>query len=689
METFALYLLKSAIWLTGFTLVYILFLRNERYFLLKRYFLLSGIIISFIFPLITIHYNVTLPAKILPQVESAGAIQNLRAAGVQNVNQGRPFDFRNILFLLYISGVILMIIKSVKQVQTLLNTIEQSDIKDLEQAKLIRASGFLGSFSFFNYIFINPSIAENELEMVMNHELVHVYQRHWFDLLLAEIVRLLQWVNPFAWIYPNLIRQNHEYIADAEVLQQTSDPAIYKAVLVNQLFDSKVFSLSDSFNFSINKKRFDMMKKIINSPYRKLKVLLVLPVFATILYAFATPEYRYSTPDNRSPLGTIYAPPVIIQKEVKGIVKDENGKPIAGVYVTTKGKEGQPIMLFTNSDGAFILNNVADDATIILTIKGYKPRTVKPDFNQPMTIAMEIDPDYKPLPSESQELVVIDNVITDKTFSEAIKDLGYNLGTTNFLNGKEATDKYGEKGANGVIEIMTRKKAQEMGIKTPFPRHDPKDFPTFQGKPYYNFNDWVNSQVKYPEEAKDKKIHGWAVVNFTVDLDGSLSNISSGSTVDPTLSDEVIRVVKSSPRWDPPANKDVDEPFRTSVTVSFQLPDVIDNEEPYVVVEEMPMYPGGDEALLRFISENTNYPEGARAYKIEGRVIIRFIVTKDGDIDAISVMRGVNPLLDNEAVRVVSNLKSFKPGMQGGKPVNVWYMVPVNFALPSDTVKQK
>ncbi len=94
------------------------------------------------------------------------------------------------------------------------------------------------------------------------------------------------------------------------------------------------------------------------------------------------------------------------------------------------------------------------------------------------------------------------------------------------------------------------------------------------------------------------------------------------------------------------------------------------------------MYPGGEMELLKFIAENTQYPEAAKAQKIQGKVIIRFIVNTEGNTEGITVLKGVDPMLDAEAVRVVSMLSGFKPGMQNGKAVPVWYMVPVNFTLP-------
>jgi len=103
--------------------------------------------------------------------------------------------------------------------------------------------------------------------------------------------------------------------------------------------------------------------------------------------------------------------------------------------------------------------------------------------------------------------------------------------------------------------------------------------------------------------------------------------------------------------------------------------------EPFVVVEEMPMFPGGETELLKYIAEHTQYPEVAKENNIQGKVIVRFCVTSKGGVDKVSILKGVDPELDKEAIRVVQTLPTFKPGKQGGKPVPVWYMVPINFTL--------
>ena len=103
--------------------------------------------------------------------------------------------------------------------------------------------------------------------------------------------------------------------------------------------------------------------------------------------------------------------------------------------------------------------------------------------------------------------------------------------------------------------------------------------------------------------------------------------------------------------------------------------------EVFVVVEEMPSFPGGDAEMMTFINSNIKYPEIAKENNIQGRVFLRFCVTYKGTVDQISVLKGVDPALDAEAMRVVALLPAWKPGKQGGKPVNVWFQLPITFQL--------
>ncbi|HLN54466.1 MAG TPA: TonB family protein [Bacteroidales bacterium] len=699
MDTFIMYLLKSAAWLSGFAVVYMVFLRRERYFLLKRVYLITGMLVSFVLPLFTVHYPVEIPLPAAAPIIPGAADQFTTDQIAVTSTVQDQFNYYYLLAGIYVTGIVFLIAKNLYQFRNLLKAIKRSTISNLGTAKLIRTSEFTSSFSFFNYVFVNPSVSEDEVKEIMNHELVHVNQKHWCDLALGEFLRMLQWANPLAWIYTGFIRLNHEYLADEAALQCSSDPALYKAALLNQLFRSPVISLSNSFNYSITKTRFDMMKKIVTSPYRKLKVLMILPVFAIILYAFSVPEYQYIASEENQPVpfSINESSPIKADQEqlpagnfsepedqqgVKGTVRDQDGKPIAGAHVVTTGATNPSAT--TDIEGKFSLTSVPNDASFLVMAAGYKSITVKAVYDKPMEIKLERDPDYKFIPqtTRSEPLVVIDGEVTDRKYSEVIKELGHNFGTMTPLQGKQATDKYGEKAANGAVEILTRTKAIEMGLNPPYPRIGPEDFPTFNGNNYNSITGWVRNKVTYPEEARSKGIEGWVVLNYTIQKDGSISIMPGGDASLQPLRDEIIKVLNSAPRFEPPKNPEANEPLNTSITVGFKLPDQVIQEEPYIVVESMPVYPGGDAALLQFIKDNTRYPEELKKDKIEGRVIVRFIVTPKGTAEGITVLKGVQPLMDAEAVRIVGSMKGWSPGMQGGRPVYVWYMCPVNFTAP-------
>lgn len=108
------------------------------------------------------------------------------------------------------------------------------------------------------------------------------------------------------------------------------------------------------------------------------------------------------------------------------------------------------------------------------------------------------------------------------------------------------------------------------------------------------------------------------------------------------------------------------------------------NREVFVSVEHIPEYPGGMGEMMKFLANNIRYPEEAMLKNIQGRVIIKFIVTKDGDVVEPSIVKGVDPSLDQEAMRVVNAMPKWKPGMNNGKPVDCFFTLPVAFKLQED-----
>ncbi len=228
---------------------------------------------------------------------------------------------------------------------------------------------------------------------------------------------------------------------------------------------------------------------------------------------------------------------------------------------------------------------------------------------------------------------------------------------------------------------------------------------------------YIATNTKYPLEAKEKGIQGRVIVRFAIMADGSVSKVTVLKSVDPSLDAEAIRVVSSLPAFLPGKQGGKSVPVWYMVPITFALgeskgqtlmppptgqsqtppppppptgqgnaeiinvPAKNGGAETFTMVEEMPKFPGGDLALLKFISDNTKYPPDAKAKGIQGRVIVRLCIGVDGSLSNLTVLKSVDPELDKEALRVVSSLPAFQPGKQGGKPVPVWYMIPITFTL--------
>lgn len=204
----------------------------------------------------------------------------------------------------------------------------------------------------------------------------------------------------------------------------------------------------------------------------------------------------------------------------------------------------------------------------------------------------------------------------------------------------------------------------------------------------------ISKTVKYPEDAVKKGIEGKVYVTFVVNEQGKVVDSKIARGVDTSLDKEALRVVGELKTWTP--GKQKGKPVKVSFTIpiKFALNDnkkkvteVSDDEQVFRVVEDMPEFPGGNDQLRKYISENVKYPQTAKEKGIQGKVFVSFVVTKDGSITQTKVERGVDPVLDKEALRVVSELPQWKPGSQRGTKVNVQFTIPINFAL--DNSKEK
>jgi TonB family protein len=246
----------------------------------------------------------------------------------------------------------------------------------------------------------------------------------------------------------------------------------------------------------------------------------------------------------------------------------------------------------------------------------------------------------------------------------------------------------------------------------------------------YDIVDFLINNLNYPiaRLKSDTRVEIPVVVIFNVEDDGSISNVRVKDPVHPDLDKEAISVVQKMPRWKPAMSNG--RLVRSKFHVTIMFPNIPYPEPNYqsdslvttlglvrcnvdstsskkemgsksdsnydddddmimgMIVEQKPVFPGGQKALMEFLKSNLVYPKAARDSSIQGRVMVKFTVEKDGSITDVEVVRGVHPALDEEAVRVVSMMPKWKPGTQMGDTVRTKFTLPVFFKINQEESKK-
>lgn len=212
---------------------------------------------------------------------------------------------------------------------------------------------------------------------------------------------------------------------------------------------------------------------------------------------------------------------------------------------------------------------------------------------------------------------------------------------------------------------------------------------------------YLQENVVYPPEAAKNKIQGKVIVQFLVDKSGYVGEVKVVRSVHELLDEEAVRVTKTLPRFSPgrQMGKAIDVWYTMPVTFtltddgknaigpakitpSLQGDTASDDEQCFEEPDVLPEFPGGLDGLINYLGDHIRYPKMAAKNKVQGRVIVRFVVQKTGKVGKVEVLESVDKDLAEEAVRVVKSLPEFTPGLVNGQPVNVWFTLPVNFKLP-------
>lgn len=463
---------------------------------------------------------------------------------VSGVSVGEPLTevaspmWPRVMLWIYLAGVVAMTSHTLLVGWRLWRVIRRGEeVEEVDgYSVVVTDDNGIAPFSWCRYVVMNRQDYETHGSLILVHELRHLGLGHWVDLLVAQMVGILQWYNPAAWLMREEMKTVHEYQADKAVLQSGINARDYQMLLVCKALGRRFPSLANCLNHSKLKKRITMMYDERTSAVRRLRGLILLPALAVAL--------------------------VVTDIDAVASVISETA-------VATFG-DGTPEGLASDKEQDFA---IADE------------------------IIPEVETEESDVPAEETAPVVSEAEVQETPTVEMSRQ------------------------AEDLAE--TRPDHKEATIEATI------------------------EDVKAVDYASTADAGAEVHVQIASHVGTGSGDESAESAVGSTVSDS-----------------------------SYPPVEVV-----YSVTEEKPKFPGGDVALLKFVAEHLRYPSEAREKKIQGRVVIQFVVKADGGIGDVRVVRSLDPALDAEAVRVAKLLPAFSPGRINGRPVAVCYTLPVTFKL--------
>jgi beta-lactamase regulating signal transducer with metallopeptidase domain len=285
------YILKASAVLFIFYACYQLFLQKETFFKANRWFLLCGLIIACVIPLIVIpvYYEYTVS-------NTNSFIVNYNNS-TTSVILDEPFDYMQLIIWIYFSGILFFFGKLIVNFLSLRKIFNSSKTKSLGSFKLFETNQNITPFSFFSHIVYNPNqFKADELEHIINHEKVHSKQWHSIDTIISHIACILFWLNPIVWLYKKVLLQNLEFIADQEAQHMSLCEKSYQSILLKTSLQLNQLPFINNFYTSLIKKRIVMLHQSKSNKINKLKMIFVMPLIGLFMISFNTEDVYVETP---------------------------------------------------------------------------------------------------------------------------------------------------------------------------------------------------------------------------------------------------------------------------------------------------------------------------------------------------------------------------------------------------------
>ncbi len=285
MENLLLYFAKVNGLIILFYLMYVLFLRNETFFVSNRWYFIIGLLLSLVLPLIT--FTKTIWVEPAPVAEFYPEIIPINSTITENPIQESPIDWSLIVLSAYLVISIVIILKIGVELASFYNKIRKHNKQKTTDFTLIHSTTTENPFSFFHYIVINPNLfSEAELQHILTHESIHVKQKHSIDVLLGKLFCALFWVNPIIWLYRKAMLQNLEFIADNETFKRIENKYEYQKTLLKVVTHQHDLSITNQFYQSLIKKRIVMLHTNQSHKKNAWKYATILPLLVGFMLLF-------------------------------------------------------------------------------------------------------------------------------------------------------------------------------------------------------------------------------------------------------------------------------------------------------------------------------------------------------------------------------------------------------------------
>ncbi|MGE5426423.1 MAG: energy transducer TonB [Methylococcaceae bacterium] len=613
-------------------------MRKEAFFALNRMVLIAVVVFSFIIPLLYLPSSVKpiIQEQIMPQVsfyesetELTTAVEidktTVSASSPVTIQKGKTFHYsaRQIILIIYLSGVIFSFLGFIHGIASILWM--------LRKAKPVRKVGYLlfilekdiPAFSFCKMVFISRSDYSKHGNTILAHEQQHIRLGHFYDLMLMETAKMAHWFNPVIYWLIQDLKAIHEFQADQHTLSKGIDANKYQLLIIEKGVGSKRFALANSFNHCQIKKRITMMNKSKTSKAGIWKVATFLPLLALLLIFCSR--------------------------------KSEEGLPANSIHLKNQTlKLDQSFLLFDSSKQPF---------TFELSLIG---GNVDAKYNFDDT-------------TKVKQLIWFSLIPKDRFWLED-GEYKFSSSTLNSRPQMSFTGKVRigskEMDINGG-DLMCKEDSGKINITFNLEVEDDQIKGSYTG----TFNEISRMPLADSTEAKSRIVSATPDLSIVFKMDGNYINGEKYSFDDFVAKLKAYNQVdlKSrgimSYRFDPHVMESIGRNREiTAISKATYMP-FFSNMN----VDQQAIFPGGTEGMFDWIKQNIRYPEGDKYYLTRRDVGVEFEVNENGKVVNPKVVESINPTLDAEAIRVISQMPSWQPAIRKGARVSVKERISVPF----------